>query len=187
MLTSNDIANQALLDIGGNTSPVTGFAPTFDNSTAGIALQTLYPAAVASVAREWQWDLARNTVALTLSGNPAPSQWLYEYLYPANGIQVWQLIPPNADPNNPLPVNYDIANAIVSGAQAKVIHTNFAGAICVYNNNPNENTWDPLFRESVVRLLASQLAMALFGRPDTSQAMLETGAAFESLGETRDD
>ena len=45
-VTSNTIANQAIFLIGGNTPPVTGFAPTFDNSTAGVALHELYAAAV---------------------------------------------------------------------------------------------------------------------------------------------
>jgi hypothetical protein len=187
-LTSNDIANQAIFLIGDNTPKVTGFAPTFDNSTAGIALQELYAPAVATVARQWQWDLARNTVALTLTGNPAPAGWTYEYAYPSNGIELWQLrTAALADANNPLPVTWNVGNAVVDGTQAKVIWTNLASAVAIYNNNPSEATWDPLFREAVVRLLASELAMALFGRPDTQQSLLDSGAAFESVGEGRPD
>jgi len=37
----------------------------------------------------------------------------------------------------------------------------------------------------VVRALASELAMALFGKPDVAQMYLESGAAFESIGEGR--
>lgn len=187
--TSNDIANQALQLIGDNQPPVTGLAPTFDSSPAGLALAQLYAPAVATVAREWGWDFARNSVALAPSGNVAPLGWLFEYLYPANGIELWQLVPPPAatDANNPQPINWSVANNVVAGTQKKVIWTNVPGALAVYNNNPSEATWDPLFREAVVRLLASELAMAIAGRPDTAGMLLESGAAFESLGEGRSD
>ena len=188
-VTSNDVANQALQLIGDNMPPVAGFAPTFDNSPAGLALQRLYSPAVATVGRQWGWDLARSTVALTLSGNPAPAGWAFEYLYPSNGIEVWQLAsaPPLPDINNPLPQNWNVGNNVISGTQTKVIWSNLANAQATYNNNPSETTWDPLFREAVVRLLASELAMAILGRPDTAAALLQSGAAFESIGETRAD
>ena len=186
-VTSNDIANQAIQLIGDNQPAVVGNAPNFDNSVAGIALSKLYTSSVATVARQWGWDFARHAVALTPTGNTPPPGWAFEYLYPGT-VQVWQIQPPtSSDPNNPLPVQWDVGNNLVASVQTKVIVTNLAGAIAVYNNNPSESTWDPLFREAVVRLLASELAMALTGRPDTSQALLESGAAFENLAEGRPD
>ena len=185
-ISSTDIANQAIQLIGDNQPPVTGVAPNFDSSPAGQALARLYTPCIQTVARQFGWDFARNTVALTLSGNAAPFPWSYEYLYPANGVEIWQVAPPSlTDPNNPLPVNWDVSNTVVGGAQSRVIHSNLANALAVYNNAPNESTWDSLFRETVVRLLASELAMALAGKPETSQTMMQSGAAFESLGETR--
>lgn len=187
-VTSQTIANQAITLIGENVPPVNGFAPTFDNSTAGVALQNLYAPCVATVARQWQWDLARNTATLNLTGNAAPLGWTYEYVYPPNGIEVWQILPAAiADANNPLPTTWAVGNAVVSGSQTKVIWTNVQNAMVTYNNNPTEATWDPLFREAVVRLLASELAMAILSKPDTAQGMLESGAAFESIGEMRAD
>jgi hypothetical protein len=187
--TSNDVANEALQYIGDNLPAVNGQAPTFDNSTAGVALQRFYTPVVQTVARQFGWDFARNTAALALSGNPAPSGWLYEYLYPSNGIEVWQLLPtpPFADANNPLPVNWNVGNTLVASVQTKVIWSNLANAEATYNNSPTESTWDPLFREAVVRMLASVLGMAIAGRPDLAQAYLESGAAFESIGEGRPD
>src|SRR5579885_3476474 len=143
MLTSTDIVNQALQLIGDNMPMVTGVAPDFDNSAAGIAASKLYNACVQTVARQWHWDMARNTVALTLSGNSAPIPWSFEYLYPPNGVEVWQIMPPSLDdPNDPRPFNYAVANAVVAGVQQRVIHTDLADAVAVYNNSPNENTWD---------------------------------------------
>lgn len=186
-VTSNDIVNQSLMLIGDNQPAVVGNAPNFDNSPAGKAAALLYIPTVQTVGRQFEWDFARNTVALTLSGNAAPYPWTVEYLYPTNGIEVWQLIPPViADPNNPLPTTWEVANTIVTGQQRKVIQTNLAGALCVYNNSPTEATWDPLFREAVVRLLASGMAMAIAGRPDTAQAMLDSASAFGGIAATRD-
>jgi len=186
-VTSNDVANEALIQLGDDQPFVTGQNPTWDNSTAGKALQKIYGPAVATVQRQWGWDASRNAVTLTATGNTPPLGYSFEYPYPSNGIELWQLIPATPDPNNPLPVNWTVGNAIVSGTQTKVIWTNQATPTAIYNNNPSEATWDPLFREAVVRLLASELAMALAGRPDFSQSALESGAAFESLGETRPD
>lgn len=185
-VTSNDIANQAIMLMGGNQPLVTGQAPNFDTSTAGIALSKIYSACVATVARQFEWDMARNTVTLTLSGNTPPADWTYEYLYPANGVEVWQIRPQTlTDVNNPTPTTWAVANNVISGQQQRVIQTNVADAIAIYNNNPNENTWDATFREAVVRLLASELAIAVAGKPDTGMQLLNSGNAFEQIGEGR--
>lgn len=187
-VTSNDLANQALQLVGDNQPAVTGQSPTFDSSTAGKALQKLYPACVATVQRQWGWDASRNVVALSTTGNTPPFGYAFEYTYPSNGIEVWQLLPATiTDPNNPLPVNWTVGNALVSSVQTKVIWTNLASAQAAYNNNPSEATWDPLFREAVVRLLASELSIALEGKPDTAQLNLQSGSAFETLAEARPD
>ena len=184
---SNAVANQAIQDLGGNQPAVVGQAPNFDNSTAGKALQRLYTPTVQTVARQFGWDFARCVVALTLTGNPAPIGYAYEYTYPGNGVEVWQLMPtpPFGDPNNPLPINWTVGNTLVAGTQTKVIWASLANAQGVYNNAPAESVWDPLFREAVVRLLTSVLAMAIAGKPDVAEAYLQSGAAFEAIGETR--
>lgn len=171
--------------MGDNQAPVTGFAPNFDTSAAGKALAKLYAPCVQTVGRQFQWDMARSTVSLSATGSPPSYAWQFEYFYPTNGIEVWQVMPQTFDPNNPLPSRWTIGNAILSGQQQRVVRTNFANAVCVYNNSPNENTWDSLFREAVVRLLASELALAIAGKPDVAQALVETGSAFETIAEGR--
>ena len=188
-VTSTDIANQAIYLMGNNQAePVTGTAPNFDDSAAGVALRYLYSACVQTVGRQWEWDMARNTVALSLSGNIAPSPWFYEYTYPANGVQVWQLCPATTtDYNDPRATNWVVANAVVSGTQRRVIHTDLANAIATYNNNPSEDSWDAGFREAVVRLLASELAIALGGQPETSKMYFETGTGIMNAAKARSD
>lgn len=187
-VTPVDIVNQAIFLIGNNQGPVTGNAPNFDSTPAGVAAAKLYAPCVQTIGRQFGWDFARTLVVLTPSGNTAPFPWLQEYLYPTNGIQVWQVVPGTVDDlNNPLPTNWVVANVAVSGVQTKVIQTNAVGALAIYNNNPGPDVWDPGFREAVVRLLASEMAMALGGKPDTAAAMLDSANAFEQAAEGRED
>lgn len=187
MTTSNDLANEALMLIGGDMPRVTGNAPTFDDSTAGKALQLLYVPTYRAVLRGFGWDAARATFTLTLSGNVAPYPWTYEYLYPTLGVQVNSLLSASDDPNNPIPYNFNVANALVLGVQQRVIWTTLQNALCRYTNAPNENTIDDDLHQSFVRLLASSLAMAIAGKPDVAQANLESGNAFNQIGESRQD
>jgi hypothetical protein len=185
---SNAVANQAIALVGDNVPPVVGQAPNFDNgaTAAGAALSRLYTACYQTVAKEHGWDFVRNVFTLALTGNPAPLGWAYEYAYPSAAIEIMQITPPTvADPNNPLPQNWDIGNTLVTGVQAKVIWSSLANAQAVVNNAPDEATWDVGVREAMVRLLASELAMALFGRPDTEASYLQSGGAFETIAESR--
>jgi hypothetical protein len=188
MTTATDIINQAVWIIGDDVSPVTGVYPTFDGSKAGQAAAILYGLTVRAVARQFGWDFGRNVVNLALSGNTAPLGFSFEYVYPGNGVEIWQLMPQTiSDPNNPILVDWTVGNTLVGSVQTKVIWSNQQNAVAIYHNNPTENTWDPLFQQAVVRLLASAMAMALKGKPDVAAAMLDSGSAFESLGESRPD
>lgn len=189
LANSTAVVNAAIQQIGDNQTPVTGtLATKFDNSAAGVAAAALYAQCVGAVGRQFGFDFSRNTVALAASGNVAPQPWSQEYIYPLTAIQIRQVMPVGApvDPNNPLPVNWTVANTLVNGTPAKVIQCNLANAQAVITNVPPEPTWDPLFTEAVIRLLASELAMALEGRPETSHDMLEASAQFESVAERRD-
>ncbi len=183
--TPTVIVNRALNLQGNKVPEVTGSYPDFDTSAAGVAAKWLYPEAVRTVGRLFEWDFARFTAALTLSGNVAPDPWTYEYLYPTDALQVWQIKPAAAvDPNYPIPTTWVRANRVVSGNQVSVIHTNVENAVAVYNNNPLPSTWDAGFTDAVVRWLASAFAMALSGRPETQQNILNTATAMmkEAMG-----
>ncbi len=189
-VTSNDIANQAIQLIGDNQPAVTGQNPLWDSSPAGVALRYLYGPCVATVQRRFAWDASRRVVTLTESGNTGPfmmGQFTKEYLYPANGVEVWLLqrseLP---DANDPLPLNFSTGNTLVGGVQKKVLWSSIGNAVAVYNNNPTEDTWDPGFREAVVRMLASELAEAVSGRPDTEAVQLAAAEKAASLASSRD-
>lgn len=74
-----------------------------------------------------------------------------------------------------------------TSALRKVIWTNLTSAQGLITNQPAEDLWDALFTESVVRLLASELATALEGKPETAKMTIEQAASFEQMGEKRTD
>lgn len=186
-VTSNDILNRAILLIGDNQESVSGQYPNFDQSAAGQAANELYGSVVQTVARRFGWDFSRNVAALTLTGNAAPLGWSYEYAYPTNGIQVNQLAPQAiSDANDPLPQNWTTGYTTVAAVLTKVIWSNLQNAQAIITGQPPEALWDALFTEEVQRLLASELAMALEGKPDTSELALETSETFGQIGQTRE-
>jgi len=189
MPTDAEVVNQALMLVGNNAPPVTGVSPTFDTSTFGRAAATLYPAAVAAVQRWWGWDAARRIVTLSATGNTPPSGlFTQEYLYPTNGIQVWQLIPGTiSDAYNPAPVNWSVGNNTVSAQQKKVIWTNLASARAFYNNNPGPDVWDADFEQAVVFYLASQFAMGTAGKPSAAKEFMQAAMTLSKVAEERVD
>lgn len=188
--TSNTIGNQALQLVGNNSPPVSGVAPNFDDSTAGKALALLYTPTVQEVQRQFTWDASRRTAALVPSGNPGPYPFGYtggEYIYPANGIEVWEIQPRvPTNPLDPLPSQWTVGNTLVNGVQTKVIWTDEPTPYATYNNNPNESTWDAGFQEAVIRALAAKLAVAIAGKPDTAQYMAGSSSQAVALNKTRD-
>ena len=52
--------------------------------------------------------------------------------------------------------------------------------------NVTEAQWDPLFAEAVVRTLASELSMAIAGRPDFSKVILGQAGQIVAGGAGKD-
>lgn len=300
--TAADIVNEAIQLVGGydNNEAVTGVPPFFDNTTVGVAAGIIYNDTVATAARQFGWDFSRNVATLNLSGQPAPLGYGFEYIYPTNGIQVRQILPPTiVDKNDPRPYRWTVGSSlgppsnatgsinftanpsngdtmtlngttftfvtggssgtnihigpslaatlvfatfqlppdanntpglIVAGyiidpsltkliitygtpgspglaytlattgthlspsgatlslaaqVQQKVIWTDVSEAVGVITGQPPESTWDALFTEAVVRLLASKLDTATAGKPESAQLALEQFGTFEKAGEER--
>lgn len=175
--------------MGGNAPEVTGEYPDFDDTPAGVAAANLYGPCVAAVARSFEYDFARSQENLTTTGNagPFPMGFTREYRYPAAAVEIWQVIDADNDNlNNPLPTNWVVGNAVVNGVQRRVIWTSVTSAKALINNNPLPSVWDDLFRETVVRRLASEFAMALAGRPETEANLLQSSGATAAVAQSRD-
>lgn len=187
-VTSNDIANEALQDIGWNQVSVAGVAPTFDGTTAGLILQRIYQPCVAAVLRSYPFECGRQIgLALTLSGNVAPAPFAYEYLFPSNCVEFLQLMPPTfTDPNDPLPQLWDVGNAQVAAVMTKVIWTNVQNARGAYTITPIENIWDAGLRQAVVMRLGRGLALAL-SKPETAAGLSEQALQELAMAQSRTD
>ncbi len=206
MTTSADLVNRSIMLIGDNQPLITGSGnypnPTFDSSPAGVAASQLYVDAVNTMAREHGYDAFRaQGVPLVLVSAPPPYPWSFAYQYPSDCIELLQIIPGSVlpvpgnlapvwtlDNNDPRPTRWNVANLMISpGVKAKVILSNDAGALATYLNMPNENLWDAGFTHVVVRFLASELAMAIAGRPETSQGQLAATGQFSGVAQSRPD
>lgn len=187
-ISSADIVNRAIQFNGGfnNNGPVVGNPPAFDGSEYGKAAGQLYNAVVQTVGRQFGWDFSRNDATLTASGGTPPPDWNFEYLYPTNGIQVRQVLPPTIDPNNPIPTRWTVGYNTIGQQPVKVIWTDVAVTKAYISGQPPESLWDSLFTETVVRLLASELALAVPAKPDSSQTIITQAETFEQIGESRD-
>lgn len=189
MPTPLQIVNEAMQLMGNNAPAVTGAPPNFDDSAGGKAAALLYAPTVATVARSFGWDFARHSAALVATVNPNPPMlgFTNEYLYPAEAVEIMQVRRPTiTDPYNPLPVNYLVGNVTIGGLPKKVIWTDFAGAIAVYNNNPHPDLWDAGFHQAVIRLLANCFDLAIAGKPEAAQLAIENYGKFQAAAETRD-
>lgn len=120
------------------------------------------------------------TVA-TYTGSGGPDAWTLNVLYNTPGIEGNGYTLAADSPATP-------SGATLTGGtsgQRKVIWTNIENAQALFTNQPTENLWDALFAETVVRLLASELATALPGKPETSKIAIEQAAQFQKAGEAR--
>lgn len=136
-LTAADIANQAMQLVGGNNNqaPITGVPPLFDGSVVGIAAGTVYALCVDTITRQFGWDFARAIQDMSLTGNVAPLGWLFEYIFPTNAVELLQVLPADGvgDPNNPVPINWDVGNALGGSVAA-------TGSVTFSSNPSNGQT-----------------------------------------------
>lgn len=180
--TPADIVNRALQQIAAQAT-ITGAPPTFDGTPTGIAAGLLYEPMVQMLLRSQDWEFARRaSVPLALDGNTAAAPWAFEYAYPADCMRLRSVAPASFNANDPAPVRWEVGTNTIAGVQSTVILTNQAAAVATYtSSNVTENDWDPMFAEAVVRALASELAMAVGGRPDISREKLgESGQIAQS-------
>lgn len=184
MTTPADIVNRALAQIAARYT-VTGSLPTFDGSAAGLAAGILYTPAWKMLLREQDAEFSRLTVTLTVTTTIYP--WSNAYLYPSDCLKIRSVVPTVWDQNDPAAVRWSEQDAVIATVPTRIILTNIAAAKLVYTtSNVTEDMWDFSFQEAMVRLLGSELAMALAGRPDLSRVMLGQAGSVLQSGEAKD-
>jgi hypothetical protein len=191
-LTAPIVVNSALQQIASQTQ----ITALNDGSSAAKAATIIYAPTVQLMLRELDPAFARFTAALSVAVNPSQVvPWTYEYAYPADCVRVRQIRPPAsptagflADPNDPVPIQGNVAFDLISSVNTKVILTNQQNALLVYTTlTVTEAQWDAAFTDALVRRLANPLAMALSGRPDFAKTILEESAQMAATCEVIDD
>lgn len=187
-LTSTIVVNEALQQVATQTQ-ITSLT---DGSPAAKAANVIYVPTVQLMLRELDPDFARFTAALAIAVSP-PSQppWAFEYVYPLTCVRLRQVRPSAAgivDPYDPQPVRANVAFDVIAGVATRVILTNQASALAVYTTSTvTEAQWDSAFTDTVVRRLANPLAMALSGRPDFAEKILQQSAMMAQTAEDIDE
>lgn len=188
MTTAADVANRALAQIAAQYTLTGAPGTLFDGSVVGQAAALLYQPAVLTILRAQDWEFSRASVALTSTGLTPPYPWGGEFLYPADCVRVRQVAPAAlTDPNNPFAVTWDVGERLIAAVPTRVIWCNIPTPLLWYTTSAvTESDWDSLFAESVVRLLGSELAVALGGRIDLSRKMLGDSGDLAGTGRDRD-
>lgn len=189
--SSTAVVNSALELIAAQTQ-ITSLT---DGSPAASAASVVYVPTVQLMLRELDPDFARYTVSLTLSAAVTPVvPWSYEYLYPTDCVRLRNVRPPAsgtgalADPNDPSPIRSNVAFDLIASVATKVILTNQKNALGVYTTSSVvETDWDAAFGDAVARRLANPLALALSGRPDFANDILQQAARMASTCEIVDE
>ena len=185
MPTDTDICNRALAECVARYT-LTGALPNFDQSTAAKACALLYTPAWQMLLREQDTEFSRQTANLAAGGAPT-YPWSNAYLYPADCLKIRSVVPASWDPNDPQAVRWSEQNQSIASTPTRIIFTNQPAAVLVYTtSNITPAVWDPGFQESVVRFLASQLALTLSGRPDLAKALLGQAGQILQSSEAKD-
>lgn len=189
------ICNRALASIGARST----ISALTEQSTEARACNLIFADTRDEVLNMAFWNFARKTELLSLiksapgtptnagstanqwsSDYPTPP-WLYEYAYPADALQIRQIVqqmqnyyigtpltsngtgfyPYTVGPGAPFIVGSDM----IGGDQTSVILTNQYQAIGIYTMRiTNPNLFGPQFTESFVQALAAKLAIPLTGQ-----------------------
>lgn len=187
-MTPTDVCNIALAEIGQRVQ----IASFNDGTPAANVARLFYTPKLQMLARSAPWDSFRGQIALTLikaavingtlSADPPPSPFAFQYQYPDDCLKARFLIPTlTSQPGTAVPLttapNLQIRSAnlptaipfVVAtvkddrGNDNKVILTNLGLAQLIYTRDVTQNPdeWDSLFLAAATALLGSYFINAL--------------------------
>jgi len=177
MATQLDVAKEALAQIG-TRSKITSLT---DGSAEATYINLLYAPIRDFLLTDGDWDFSFVATGITNVGTAA-QPWIYAYSYPLDALRIRQLFPVDYYPLDPRPVEWSISNTFA----VRQINTRVEMNALHYTRVAIEDVWDPIFRQSFVRMLASALAFALENRIEASKVKLDEALGFAGIGKLRD-
>ena len=180
MVTQLDVAREALAQIGTRSNIIS----LSDGSAEATYINLLYGPIrdFLLVDGDYDWSMVSLVSPVDQPGVPQP--WLFSYECPTDALRIRQLIPGAFDRLDPHPIEW---NVIYHQGGTRSILTSFAVGEMLYTASAiPEAVWDPMFRQSFVRMLASALAFALENRIEASKVKLDEALGFAGITKLRD-
>lgn len=174
MPTDADIGNMALSRLGTQAT----IADLTEASTEARVLNTHYATVRDTLLRARNWNFARITQALSLSGT-APARWTYSYAYPSDCLRLLRLDmgAVSWDARDPL-LGFELG----SDGSNRFIWTDHAEALAVFTQRVTDpNRFDPEFTVAFVDSLAAAIAYPITQKSEVAQRL--AGRAAQSLSE----
>lgn len=174
-----EVAREALAQIGTRSK----IASLDDGSAEAQYINLLYGPIRDFLLVDGDYDFALTHVGLVAITTPPPFPWAVAYEYPvgAEALRIRQLIPENYDPLDPRPVEWNI-----TGGTGHFIYASRPIVRALITFRATEDLWDAMFRQSMVRMLASALAFALENRIEASKVKLDEALGFAGIAKLRD-
>lgn len=172
-----DITKQALAEIGTRTS----ISAMNDGSSEANYASLLFAPLRDFLLREGDYDWSMGVAAAAAAAVPS-FPWFFAYSYPAGALRIRQVIPLTSPTFDPRPMEWNV----VSVGANRFIYTRAEISQIIYTLGVDDAVWDPIFKESFVRLLGSALAFALENRIEASDIKLKEAISFAGIANLRD-
>lgn len=181
---SSNPANGSMITLNGRVFTFVNAAPgAYQFLIGGNVGGTLALAVIALAGSPYTSDPALNVATYTETGGGATDTLVITYKTPGTAGNSYTLAAQAASHGT-------VSAATLTGGtvtQQKVIWSSVLNAQAVVTNSPPEPTWDALFTDAVVRLLGSELNLALASKPDSSDIVGRQSQELEQAGERRTD
>lgn len=178
MSSEVDICNLALGYLGDDATVASIDPP--EGSAQADHCARFYPIARDEALDAHRWTFNTRRAPLALLTEAAPSAWRYAYAIPADTLDLFAVLAPDASDDSPLQAFITEVDAV----GATVIYTNQENAVARYAARVTDPTkFSPTFVRALTMLLASMLAgPVLKGESGIKAALLWQDRADKALG-----
>jgi len=129
-----------------------------ENSTAAIRCNLVYEQSRDSLIRSFDWNFARTSVTLALSGT-APGHWSYSYAMPSEALAIRYIFDAAYDPQTNRSYPYELGT---NDGETKLIWTDTETAQAVYTRVIRDEAILPeLVVDALALKIASEIAMPM--------------------------
>lgn len=156
------ICNMSLARIGGVR--INDYSDNTETNKYAISCRLLYEQTAKSLMRSHYWRFARDRVQLSQDTVTPDFQWSYQYILPSDYLRIILLYDGSDLPQGRTYVSYEI-----EGQRLLIDESEVYMKYIKWVESPA--SWDPLFIEVMVLMLAQKLVIPLAGAGKEAQAL----------------